>query len=78
MAEGGRDKMVQSRQVVQAPGLEHDEYAEEGAMAVERLWYMHPGQLQSSPQPQKEGKTELSTVRFCVGDHGLLVGNPII
>ena len=71
--------MVQSRQVSQKPGLEHDEYAEEGGMVVERLWYRHPGQLQSSPQPQREGKTELSRLTFsCLWGHGLLVGTPII
>ena len=68
--------MVQSKQVPQVPGFEHDEYAEEGGMLVERLWYRQPGQLQSSPQPQKEGKTELSRpTTSCLDAHALF---PII
>ena len=58
-ASGGRDSMVQSRQVWHDDGFWQVEGAEgEGVNGVS-VWWKHPGQLQPSPQLQEGGSVTL-------------------
>lgn len=61
IADDGRAIIVQSIHVPQKLGLLQEAYADdEASPPAPRLWWMHPGHAQSSPQPHNEGRPTAS------------------